>query len=406
MLSQLRRWFFAGLLVTTPILMTLFVLAFIINLVDSQVAQFMPEAVRRYMSLPGLGLIISILTIIGVGALTSGFLGKNLIKIGDMMMNAVPVVRTVYGATKQIMETVMATQSDAFREVVLLEYPRKGVWVIGFVTGATKGEVQNISQEDLINVFIPTTPNPTSGFLLFLDRRDVRKLDMTVEEAVKMVVSGGIVTPSDPRLNRSKASFGGGKSASGADVSSRPAPELKTISAVIEHALRGGKSNEEALRDVKRAFPKAKTAMATVSGLRSKLRKSGAPIPSQYEARAKDGGGQKTPTLRASKPMAQVKEKSFKTIGLTVEHYIRQGRSNDEVLRVVKQAFPKAKTAMATVSGIRSRLRKSDKSIPSQYEARGTTKKTTKPKAKKATAKKAGKKRAGKKKSAKKKSRR
>ena len=105
----------------------------------------------------------------------------------------------------------MASQSDAFREVVLIEYPRRGIWAIGFVTGSTKGEVQNMSSENLINVFVPTTPNPTSGFLLFFPREDTISLDMGVEEAVKMVVSGGIVTPDDPRSSRKAAPLTGDK---------------------------------------------------------------------------------------------------------------------------------------------------------------------------------------------------
>jgi uncharacterized membrane protein len=108
-----------------------------------------------------------------------------------------PVVRSNYGATKQILETVVSAQSDAFREVVLVEYPRKGLWVIGFVTGNTKGEVDTLINHDMVNVFIPTTPNPTSGFLLFCPKKEVVFLEMEVEEAVKMVVSGGIVTPPD-----------------------------------------------------------------------------------------------------------------------------------------------------------------------------------------------------------------
>ena len=108
-----------------------------------------------------------------------------------------PVVRSIYSATKQILETVISTQSDAFREVVLVEYPRKKLWVIGFVTGNTKGEVAGRIPSSMVNVFVPTTPNPTSGFLLFCPREDVIFLKMTVEEAVKLVVSGGIVTPPD-----------------------------------------------------------------------------------------------------------------------------------------------------------------------------------------------------------------
>ena len=109
------------------------------------------------------------------------------------------MVRSVYSAIKQIFETILAQQSNAFREAVLIEYPRRGIWAIGFITGTTKGEVQNLTLEETVNIFLPTTPNPTSGFLLFVPREEVVPLDMSVEEAVKMVISGGIVTPPDRR---------------------------------------------------------------------------------------------------------------------------------------------------------------------------------------------------------------
>ena len=121
------------------------------------------------------------------------------------LLNRMPVVRTIYGATKQILETVISAQSDAFREVVLVEYPRRGLWVIGFVTGSTKGEVARLVPGSNVNVFIPTTPNPTSGFLLFCPVKDIIRLDMTNEEAVKLVVSGGIVSPPDRAINAGKA---------------------------------------------------------------------------------------------------------------------------------------------------------------------------------------------------------
>jgi uncharacterized membrane protein len=109
------------------------------------------------------------------------------------------VVRSVYSATKQIVETVLAHQSDAFRQAVLFEYPRRGSWAIGFVTGRTIGEVQNMTEDEVVNVFLPTTPNPTSGYLLFLPRRELVELSMSVEDAIKMIISGGIVTPPDLR---------------------------------------------------------------------------------------------------------------------------------------------------------------------------------------------------------------
>ena len=210
-LGVLRRWFFAGLLVTAPILLTVYITWLFINIIDGYVTGLIPDNLHpsTYFNfdLPGFGIVIGAVTVIMIGALTTGLLGRSLISIGENIVGRLPVVRSVYGATKQIMETVMASQSDAFREVVLVEYPRKGIWVIGFVTGTTKGEVQNMSNETLINVFVPTTPNPTSGFLLFIPRGDAITLDMGVEDAVKMVVSGGIVTPDDANANRKAISL-------------------------------------------------------------------------------------------------------------------------------------------------------------------------------------------------------
>ncbi|MGU9961719.1 MAG: DUF502 domain-containing protein [Candidatus Puniceispirillales bacterium WSBS_2018_MAG_OTU23] len=207
--GMLRRWFFAGILVSAPILLSGYVTWLLINLIDGYAAKLVPSyfdpSTYTKFPIPGIGIVFGVTIIILIGALTTGLLGRTLIKFGEKMLSRVPVIRSLYGATKQILETVMASQSDAFREVVLIEYPRRGIWAIGFVTGTTKGEVQNISSENLINIFVPTTPNPTSGFLLFFPRSETISLDMGVEEAVKMVVSGGIVTPSDPRANRTAA---------------------------------------------------------------------------------------------------------------------------------------------------------------------------------------------------------
>ena len=202
--ARFRRYFLAGILVTSPILITAYVTWMIITFIDNQVAGILPESLdftkKLPHQIPGLGLIISIIAITFIGALTPGFIGRTLLKTGERVLDKMPVVRSIYGAIKQIMETVMSTNSESFREVVLVEYPRKGIWVIGFVTGETKGEVQTLNKEKLINVFIPTTPNPTSGFLLFLPKKDLIYMEMKVEDAVKMVISGGIVTP---KINRS-----------------------------------------------------------------------------------------------------------------------------------------------------------------------------------------------------------
>jgi len=197
--ARFRRYFLAGILVTSPILITAYVTWLIVTFVDTQVAGMLPESLdftkKLPHQIPGIGLVISIIAITFIGAITPGFIGRTLLKAGERILNKMPVVRSIYGAIKQIMETVMSTNSDSFREVVLVEYPRKGIWVIGFVTGETKGEVQSLTKDKVINIFVPTTPNPTSGFLLFIPQKDLVYMGMKVEDAVKMVISGGIVTP-------------------------------------------------------------------------------------------------------------------------------------------------------------------------------------------------------------------
>ena len=203
LMARLRGWFFTGLLVTAPVLLTIYITWLFVDIIDGQVEALMPSGLRDYISvnapiigkIPGVGLLIGVIMITFIGAIAAGFLGRWLIRLGERILNRMPVVRSIYGASKQILETVLSTQSDAFREVVLVEYPRKGLWVLGFVTGATKGEVKDMMSEQTVNVFIPTTPNPTSGFLLFCPNKDITYLDMNVEDAVKLVVSGGIVTP-------------------------------------------------------------------------------------------------------------------------------------------------------------------------------------------------------------------
>lgn len=201
--GRLRAYFFAGILVTAPAAITFYLAWLLITFIDQQVTGLLPA---RYnpneflpFSIPGLGLVILIVSLILVGMLTAGFLGRLLVRVGEDILARMPVIRSVYGAVKQIFETVLAQQSQAFRQVVLVEYPRRGIWAIGFVSGTTTGEVQNLTEEDVVNVFLPTTPNPTSGFLLFVPRSDLVVLNMSVEEGIKMVVSGGIVTPPDRR---------------------------------------------------------------------------------------------------------------------------------------------------------------------------------------------------------------
>ncbi|HCK32091.1 MAG: hypothetical protein CMH32_07575 [Micavibrio sp.] len=199
--AKIRGYFIAGLLVVVPITITLYFAFFVVTSIDGWVAGLVPAQYNpnNYLpfSIPGLGLIAVFMALVVIGFFAANFFGRFLIRISEYLLDRVPVVKTIYGAIKQIMETVLANQSEAFREAVLLEYPRKGCWSIGFLTGTTSGEVQAVTKDKMINVFVPTTPNPTSGFLLFVPEKDIYRLHMTVEEALKMVVSGGIVTPPD-----------------------------------------------------------------------------------------------------------------------------------------------------------------------------------------------------------------
>ena len=201
--GHLRGYFLAGVLVTAPIGITFYISWLLIRWVDSKVTPLLPAAYNpeTYLpfAVPGLGLVIVFITLTFIGWATAGMIGRLWTRISEKALARMPVIRSIYGAVKQIIETILQQQSNAFRQVVLFEYPRRGSWAIGFITGQTQGEVQNLTQDDVVNVFLPTTPNPTSGYLLFIPRRELVVLDMTVEEGIKMVVSGGIVTPPDRR---------------------------------------------------------------------------------------------------------------------------------------------------------------------------------------------------------------
>ena len=201
--ARLRAYFFAGVLVTAPLAITFWLVWQVISWIDRSIkplipAKYNPETYLPF-SVPGIGLIVALVFLTLIGAFTAGLVGRLVVRLGERILARLPVVRSIYGATKQIFETVLAQSSRAFRDVVLVEYPRRGIWAIGFITGTTEGEVQELTEDVVVNVFLPTTPNPTSGFLLFLPKSDLIYLSMSVEEGIKMVVSGGIVTPPDRR---------------------------------------------------------------------------------------------------------------------------------------------------------------------------------------------------------------
>jgi uncharacterized membrane protein len=200
-IERLRGYFFAGIVVTGPTLFTAYLTWVFIEFIDGAVRWLLPDRYNpaTYLHVPGLGLILGVITLTLIGAATANYVGRIFLRLSDRLLARMPVVRGVYGAAKQIFETVLAKQSNTFREAVLVEYPRKGVWTIAFVTARTEGEVRALTGPDPVSIYVPTTPNPTSGFLLFVPRSDIVPLSMTVEEAIKMVISTGIVTPHDRR---------------------------------------------------------------------------------------------------------------------------------------------------------------------------------------------------------------
>ena len=198
-LTKIRGYFLTGIIVTAPVGLTFYVSFLFIGFIDSKVRGIIPVKYHYDnilpFDIPGLGLLFVFIMLTFVGFLTAGLIGRYIIKLGERIIARLPIIRSVYAALKQIFESVLKTSSKSFREVVLIEYPRKGIWAIGFITGDTKGEVQQSLKDEIVNVFLPTTPNPTSGFLLFVPRKDLKVLNMNVEEGIKMVISGGIVTP-------------------------------------------------------------------------------------------------------------------------------------------------------------------------------------------------------------------
>ncbi|MBM3560689.1 MAG: DUF502 domain-containing protein [Alphaproteobacteria bacterium] len=200
---RLRRWFFAGVLVTTPIGITIYLTWLVLAFVDARVTPLIPPDynLNTYLpvGIPGLGLIVLLIVVTLIGAVATMLVGRTLVRWSEEIVGRLPVVRSIYSATKQIVETIVAQKSNAFREVVMFEYPRPGTWALGFVTGITEGEIQDLTEDEVVNVFLPTTPNPTSGYLLFVPRKQLVRLSMSVEEGIKMIISGGIVTPPDRR---------------------------------------------------------------------------------------------------------------------------------------------------------------------------------------------------------------
>ncbi len=197
--ARLRNYLFAGILVTAPISITLYFTWSVVSWVDEGVARVLPDAYNPStlfrISVPGLGLVMLIVALSVIGFLTANFLGHALIRFGERVLAKAPIVRSIYSSVKQIFETVFRDQSGAFREVVLIEYPRTGVWTLALVAGRTDGELRDRLPEDMLTVYVPTSPNPTSGYVLFVPRADAIRVDMSVEDCLKLILSGGLAAP-------------------------------------------------------------------------------------------------------------------------------------------------------------------------------------------------------------------
>ncbi|EFL90194.1 DUF502 domain-containing protein [Ahrensia sp. R2A130] len=199
---RLRNYFFTGLVICAPLAITLYLTWTLIGWVDGWVKPYLPDVFNpnNYLpfTVPGVGLLIAFVVITIVGFLTANLIGRSIVGYGEYLLSRMPVVRSIYSALKQIFETVFREDSDSFQAVVLVQYPRKGLWALAFVATDTLGETQAKLDEPAgptVSVFLPTTPNPTSGFLLFVPKEDVIQLDMSVEEAAKLVISAGLVAP-------------------------------------------------------------------------------------------------------------------------------------------------------------------------------------------------------------------
>jgi uncharacterized membrane protein len=196
-----RRYFITGLLVVVPLYFSYYVLSAIVNYMDS-ILTLLPVSMRPDTFLPfhvpGLGIIFTVAVIFLIGVLTTNFLGKSLLNLTEKVMARVPVVRMVYNATKQFMETFFSQGNDSFKKVVLIEFPRKGLWSMGFLMSKITGEMQyKTTNEPSVCVFVPTTPAPTSGFFVVMAEKEVIVLDMKVEDAFKVIMTGGMVVPNN-----------------------------------------------------------------------------------------------------------------------------------------------------------------------------------------------------------------
>lgn len=206
---KLKRAFTAGLFAILPLAITIYVFYLVFSFLDNLIGDLI-KAVIGYR-IPGIGFAAGIALILLVGFIASNIIGKRLIDYSDRMMQRLPLIKSIYTSTRQIIDAFSVQGKRAFQKVVLLEYPRKGLYVLGFVTGSSRGEIQEKTHAHTLNIFVPTTPNPTSGMLILAPRSEVIELEMTVEEGLKVIISGGLFEPAEFEKSRSLPNTEAGK---------------------------------------------------------------------------------------------------------------------------------------------------------------------------------------------------
>jgi uncharacterized membrane protein len=203
--KPLRHYLVTGLIVWLPIIVTLWIFRFVIELLDKTISllphAYQPEQLIGF-HLPGLGVIVTLLVLSMTGMFATNFLGQRMVRWGESILARIPLVRSIYNAAKQVIEAVFSTNSQAFRKVLLVEYPRKGMWSIAFLTNQSNPYIEDKTGLEMLTIFIPTTPNPTSGFLMAIPKSEATELDMSIDEALKLVISLGVMQNGLPPQNQ------------------------------------------------------------------------------------------------------------------------------------------------------------------------------------------------------------
>jgi len=204
--KRLRNYFISGLLFWIPLALSVIVIKFFLELVNNLIPEkYLPEAIFKLdTTIPGSGIILVLIVILITGVMVTNILGRKLVALWEKVLNKIPGFRNVYNVLKKVSDTVFNTSTESFRKAFLIQYPSKGIWVIAFQSGDYRGEAKSIIGEEIMNLFVPTTPNPTSGFFVMMAKKDAFELDMSVEEAFKLVISAGVVTPNSVKIKDEK----------------------------------------------------------------------------------------------------------------------------------------------------------------------------------------------------------